>query len=90
MIGEDHRRMLLVLAEGPMTPTAVADACGYALEEVERFLNELLAHGLARHVEPPEGGVALTERLTVEYQGDRVHIRASNEQGEFIEVRFRP
>lgn len=90
VIGEEHRRMLVMLAQGPMTPAAVADACGYALDEVERFLNELLAHGLARRTEPPEGGVALTDRLTVEYEGDRVHIRASNERGEFVEVRFRP
>lgn len=90
VIGEDHRRMLMALAQGPMTPAAVADASGYALDEVERFLKDLLAHGFAQRTGASEGTVGLTDRLTVQYEDDRVHIRASNEQGEFIEVRFRP
>lgn len=91
VIGEEHRRMLLALAQEPMTPSALADACSCSVAEAQRFLNELLAHRMARWTEPPEGGVALTDRITVEYKCDgRVHIRASNEQGEFIEVRFRP
>ena len=92
IIGKAHRRLLMVLAEGPVDGATLALRAHCDVTEARGYFVALESLGLARIVtlSPAVEQYTLTDLVEVEHQERKVRIRVGNERGEFVEVRFIP